>query len=75
MNKRDRYYEPDIAVISGKKVLEDDLTRWFVFCYVCEDAITDGSLKADDEREALEEHIAFHTSNADIDDSNDSKTN
>lgn len=49
-----------IAVISGKKVAEDDRTRWFVFCYLCRDGVSEAVLDADSLREQQEAHDAWH---------------
>jgi hypothetical protein len=49
-------------IISGRKVLEDDLTRWFVFCYNCAKAVSDNFIDPDDPvlRSALAEHRKTH---------------
>lgn len=49
-----------VAVISGHKVLEDDLTRWSVFCYICKDLFGTPSTNSEDLKETLDEHIALH---------------
>lgn len=49
-----------VAVISGHKVLEDDLTRWSVFCYVCTNLFGEPSINPDDLKETLKEHLESH---------------
>lgn len=49
-----------IAVISGKKVAEDNRTRWFVFCYLCMDNVSGATLDAESLREQQAAHNAWH---------------
>jgi hypothetical protein len=49
-------------IISGRKVLEDDRTRWFVYCYNCVKAVSDNFIDPDDPvlTAALAEHRLTH---------------
>lgn len=49
-----------IAVISGKKVAEDNRTRWFVFCYLCMDNVSGATLDAESLKDQQEAHDAWH---------------
>jgi hypothetical protein len=52
-------------IISGRKVQEDDATRWFVFCYICAKAVSANFIDSDDTalNSALVEHRQAHTEN------------
>ncbi len=49
-----------IAVISGHKVKEDEITRWSVCCYACKELFGEPSKNPEDLRETLKEHLALH---------------
>jgi hypothetical protein len=48
------------VVISGLKVLEDDITRWGVFCYICSDFVSEFVINPGDLAAELTEHRALH---------------
>jgi hypothetical protein len=48
------------VVISGLKVLEDDITRWGVFCFICRDFVSEPVINPRDLDDQLAEHKAFH---------------
>jgi hypothetical protein len=51
-----------VAVISGKKVQEDDITRWFIYCYECGKAVSESVLDSSVLDDELKDHIASHES-------------
>jgi len=52
-----------IAVISGHKVLEDDVTRWTVFCYKCGESFGNPTIDPKELKQLQTEHIALHEEN------------
>jgi hypothetical protein len=51
-----------IAVISGSKVLEDDLTRWSIHCYACQATVSEKVLNPRD----LDEQLIIHRKSHEI---------
>ena len=49
-----------VAAITGHKVLEDDFTRWAVWCYECRSRFGEPSINPKDLEPVLEEHLNSH---------------
>ena len=49
-----------VAIISGKKVQEDDITRWFIYCYECGKSVSEAVLDATVLENDLKDHLSSH---------------